>query len=171
MTNCYYCKNIEADNDQFWYRHEMFFIAKRIFTGGMKYKSEVVAIPRCKSCKKTHNKLSLTTFIGGFILFAISFLLLYKYSDSDLYMIGFMSLIISAIIAGGANLVYLDFFTDKSTSIIAEEDILDFPKVSIMIKEGWVLHKPDSSIPMTASENIEFEKYTKHQINKTDNKL
>lgn len=161
MKDCFYCEKNEADNERYWYSHELYYVVKRTFPAGMKYRSERVRIPRCKSCKRIHNKIMLVTMIIGVILFGSSLLFYRKLLDSNLLTVIILSVVTSFFITAGIYLIYNDFFIKSSYGIKAEENIENFPLVNKMIKEGWVLSKPDPSVPSTAEENIEFQKRVK----------
>lgn len=171
MEECYYCEKNQAENERFWYSHELFYVVKRTFPTGMKFKSEKVKIPRCRSCKRIHNKIMLVTMIIGVIIFGISAFFFHKFSDSNLLTVIILSVITSFFVTGIIHLIYNDFFTKSTFNTKAEEDIESFPLVYKMINEGWVLSKPDPSVPSTAAENKEFQERVRQTTKKTEGNL
>lgn len=167
MEKCFYCEIEEANDDRSWYRHQLFYVVKRTaLPSGMQYKSEYVKIPRCRSCKKTHNRFLLLLLLIGLVLFGASSVICYYLLGTNLLTGIILSALISFFITAGIKLIYNDFFAKSSLKIRPEDAIADFPLVNQMIKEGWVLSKPDPALAQTADENKAFQK----RMNEFDNK-
>ena len=146
--NCFYCGN-EANEKKDYYVHTMYqVLSVKGFPIGYKYNSRDIYIPRCKTCRKKHDKFVLYVGIPiFFIIFVLLFLWFFFRVEgwkwwSAILISGFISFIITGVLEQ----ILDSLFFSLIFKIPKDDSIENYPSIKTLIELGWKTSKPDPAL-------------------------
>lgn len=150
---CHYCKKRPASNQWLYFPAKLYWINKRtVFPMGYKYSEKTVMIPRCLKCLEFHEKtLNKSGLIGFPIGYGLAVWGIYKLHDNSFisddgswfgpaFGIFFLGTLLTGII-----MRVMEFYLTHRSVIPSEDDFFDYPVVEQLLREGWILNRPDAA--------------------------